>query len=128
MAVLAGLIGLILLVASMLGVLALLTLGAYLGAPNGIVSSTQVGALISFSILSVSSVLYLVFAVGVFASSPAAWWAGILAAVTSLISTAVVVAIGGGAEIASLVVSVAFSGAMLYGLLRVPGIREYFGR
>lgn len=128
LAILAALVGLILLVASTLGVIALLGLGAYLGAPNGIVSPTQVWALISFSILSVSSVLYLVFAVGVFATSPTAWWAGILGAVTSLISTVVVVAIGGGAEILSLVVSVGFAIAMLVGLLRVRDIRAFFGR
>jgi hypothetical protein len=128
LAILAALVGLILLVASTLGAIALIGLGAGLGAPNGIVSPTQVWALISFSILSVGSVLYLVFAVGTFASSPTAWWAGIVGAIASLISTGVVVAIGGGGEVASLMVSVGFAIAMLAGLLRVAAIRAYFGR
>lgn len=128
LAILAIVLGLVSLLASAIGITALLGLGFYLGASDGLVSSTQTWGIVSFAAEALGSLLYLAFGIAVLASRRSAWWFGVLGAVAMLVSSAVVIAIGAVGEFASVLLSLGFACALVYFLCFQPAVKSYFGR
>jgi hypothetical protein len=128
LAVLALCLGLVFLLGATIGSVAVLGIGAAMGAESGVASPTAAMTLASFSVLSISSVLYLAFGLGSLVSYPSAWHLGIAGAAFALVS--VVIALVGGivGDYISVAISVGFAGVMLFSLLRAQTIRAYFGR